>query len=326
MMKQRVHENLGFNQTKDHDLLYDYIENTLNITHKRCCMGCRGNKYNVMHTGDRILPIRQFRLFKIHVDKDGNIDCKNKCPLQGNCIDCDNKWRQCRLNDSRDKRAGLSKADIYQMYVKDYGNVKTCSMCKEQLSPYNFSLSIGMECGLHNTCKECVKLYSSAVSDRNIIYLTDGSYKLFKGTDPNASDDHIFPVSLGGSNYQQNHRVLDRTENIKKSNKLMFSNLEEITDAMLNDRFVHLLHDAKEKKLSLDEFKIIMAKAVHDDIVQRYSMEESDIRSMYQQWNKKNNTRQNVDRCIKKLNQYAALKNLSKSSKHNICSVLVSVN
>jgi hypothetical protein len=69
-----------------------------------------------------------------------------------------------------------------------------------------------------------------------------------------------------------------------------------------------------------------MAKAVHDDIVQRYSMEESDIRSLYLQWNKKNNTRQNVDRCIKKLKKYAALKNLSKSSKHNICSILVSVN
>ena len=63
---QRKHKRLGYNQTKDHDDLYNHIEFKLNITEKRCSMGSKGNKFNICHTGNRNCPIRSFRLYKIY--------------------------------------------------------------------------------------------------------------------------------------------------------------------------------------------------------------------------------------------------------------------
>ena len=273
--KQRVTKNLGKNQTKDHDILYTYIENTLCISHKPCSMGNKGNKYNIVHQGDRNLPIREFRLHKIRTE-DGKIVCEKNIPLQGNCITCDDQWRKARLEDCENKFKNMTYDDIREHYKKKYEtDTKMCSCCKKEKSVNDYNISKRMECGLHNMCLDCTKLYTSSCADRNIIYMTDGNSTKIKKT-KNMSDDHIFPIALGG--------------------------------CMLSDRFQYLLEESINNQLSIDGFKISMSKAICKDIEDRKLMTDEELRELYTAWNKKNNTRFNIKRCITKFREYCSFR------------------
>ncbi len=307
-MKQRVHQNLGYNQTKDHDELYLYIETNLGVSTKKCSMGCKGNKYNIVHDGCRECPIRQFRLYKIRKNDDGTIQCGVTIPLQGNCKTCDDRWRQARLQTMRDNRKGKSNEEIYNEYVKMYHtDQKVCSMCNRTLNHLQFGISRGMECGLHNTCKICQKNYGGSIQDREIIYATDGCHKVGKN---GLSDDHIFPLSLGGSNYKENRQLIPLNNNLSKGNKLVFNNINEISERMLNDRYQQVLLEAKENGESIETFKIKMSKVVHQDILNRLRMNDEGLKAFYRMWNKNNNTRKNIERCVAKLKEYGKSRNI----------------
>ena len=179
--KQRKHnKNLGKNLTKDHEDLYNYIENELGITHKKCSMGAskKGNKFKIVHDGDRKCSIREFRLNEISKNENNKIICKKKIPLQGNCIKCDDLWRRARLDACGAKNNGKTPKEMYEKYETDYGKTtKECSSCKKEIKCTNFSLSRNMECGLHNMCKVCSLIYGNAMGNRWIIYMPDGNFK-----------------------------------------------------------------------------------------------------------------------------------------------------
>lgn len=56
-------------------------------------------------------------------------------------------------------------------------------------------------------------------------------------------DDHIFPLSLGGSNEEINHQLLDSKTNIQKSNELQFESVRAIDPKHLSARFRHVLQE-----------------------------------------------------------------------------------
>lgn len=307
---QRKTKNLGSNQTKDHDILYAYIEEKLGITHRMCCMGRKGNKYNICHEGERLLPIRSFRLYNIRIENDVVVS-KVKLPLQGNCINCDNMWRKARLEDCESKFKDMNPQEIRKMYELNYGSTKKlCSQCKVEKDVDQFMISKRMECGLHNMCCLCSKLYSSSVGDRAIVYMTDGLATKTKKID-GMSDDHIYPIALGGSNYNVNHQPMELSNNISKGKKLHFTDITELNKMMVSDRFQHLVDKAKNDKLTIQQFEILMSKAMFEDIEKRRLMTDDELQELYTSWNKKNNTKLNVNRCVRKFRQFCSFRHQS---------------
>ena len=305
--KQRKHnKNLGKNQTKDHEDLYNYIENELGITHKKCSMGAskKGNKFKIVHEGDRKCPIREFRLNEISKNKNNFIICTKKTPLQGNCIKCDDLWRRARLDACGAENKGKTLKEMYEKYEKEYGKTtKECSSCKEEMECTNFSLSRNMECGLHNTCKDCSKKYTIAVGDRCAIYMPDGRYVMIKEKNE-THDDHIFPLAYGGSDKKINHQEMNSKANLSKSSTILFESLDEINPKMISGRFRYILDDAIDDDLTILEFKSRMATAIRADIEERFYMTDDELLKKYKKYIKKINCRKNASRLVKKFKEY----------------------
>jgi len=305
--KQRKHnKNLGKNQTKDHEDLYNYIENELGITHKNCSMGAskKGNKFKIVHEGYRKCPIREFRLNEISKNENNKIICKKKTPLQGNCIQCDDLWRRARLDACGAKNKGKTPKEMYEKYEKEYGKTtKECSSCKKEIKCTNFSLSRNMECGLHNTCKDCSKKYTIAVGDRCAIYMPDGRYVMIK-EQTETHDDHIFPLAYGGSDEKINHQEINSKANLSKSSTILFESLDEINPKMISKRFRYILDDAIDDDLTILEFKSRMATAIRADIEERFYMTDDELLKKYKKYIKKINCRKKASRLVKKFKEY----------------------
>ena len=157
-----------------------------------------------------------------------------------------------------------------------------------------------MECGLHNTCKVCTYEYGSSVGDRWIIYMPDGNYKYDK-KDKEQHDDHIFPLSLGGSNEQINHQLLSSTENLEKSNEIMhFGSIQNINPEMLCLRYRSSLAEATD----LNNLKIILSNRIHKDILERSKLSDSELLDLYKKYCEKYNLRRGAERAVKKFREY----------------------
>ena len=292
---REVNELLGKNQTKDHEDIYKYIAEELKITEKKCSMGCskKGNKFNISHKGDRMCPITDFRLNGIR-KVNGEIVCEKNVPLQGQCIRCDTLWRKARLVHSTKENTGG-----HQQYINKYGDTKKCSMCKNELNCMNFNLSPSMECGLHNVCKECSKIYGESLGDRWIRYLPDGNFK-YKKTGKDQHDDHIFPLALGGSNEEINHQLLQSKENLEKSCSLLFKNVHEIDEKLLSERWRHILIKCKEEGQSLLILESRLKGAIYTEIKQREKLSDIELKKQFEDYNKKWNCRKDVNRAVNK--------------------------
>jgi hypothetical protein len=219
--KQRtVNKNLGKNLTKDHSQIYDEIEKRFGET-KQCTFGHkRGSKTGVKHEGCVLVPVRNFELKGVSIIGD-KVFIEKGDGLQGFCRKCSQRRRKARIDKEKTEKKDKSPEEIYELYKEKYNtNTKKCSRCNNFKNLFDFNLSIGMECGLHNMCKLCSYEYGCSVGDRWIIYMPDGNYKYNK-QNKNQHDDHIFPLSLGGSNQKINHQILLSTENLKKSNDIM---------------------------------------------------------------------------------------------------------
>jgi len=304
--KQRKHnKNLGKVQTKDHEDLYNYIEHELGITHKKCSMGAskKGNKFKIVHEGDRKCPIREFRLNEIFKNENNEIICKKNIPLQGACRKCDDLWRQARIDACAAKNNGTRK-EIYENYKRDYGKItKECSSCKEEIECTNFSISRNMECGLHNTCRDCSKKYTISVGNRCAIYMPDGHYVMIKEKN-GTHDDHIFPLAYGGSDEKINHQEINSKANLSKSSTIPFESLDEINPKMISKRFRYILYDAIDQNLTILEFKSRMATAIRADIEERFNMMDDELLKLYKKYIKKINRKKKVPRLVKKFREY----------------------
>lgn len=303
--KQReVSHTLGKNIINNHQKIYDAIEKQLGPM-KRCTFGhTRGSKTGVKHEGVLEIPIRDFELRGCCIDDNGEVVISKGDGLQGFCRNCSKLRRQARITQEKNEKKDKSYEEVRDMYIHKYGtNQKKCSRCKENKMLEHFNLSIGMECGFHNMCKICSYEYGSSVGERWIIYLPDGNFKYNKqGKD--IHDDHIFPLSLGGSNEKSNHQLLDSKTNILKSNELQFSSVDTIDPNLLSIRFRYVLQETND----IIELKRILNEKIHEDILKRSKLSDEELKEMYLSYCKEHNMRRNIDRAIRKFRQYCKLR------------------
>jgi hypothetical protein len=278
LTKQRaVSTALGKNVIKDHTAIYNEIEKKIGAT-KKCTFGhTRGSKTGVKHEGSIDVPIREFELRGATINEDNTVTITGGDGLQGFCKVCSTRRRGARINAEKESKQG-----------------KTTETLAE------FNLSISMECGLHNTCKVCMYEYGSSVGDRWIIYMPDGNYKYDK-KDKDQHDDHIFPLSLGGSNEQINHQLLSSTENLEKSNDIKhFVSIESINPEMLSSRYRASLSEATD----INSLKIILSQYVYKDILERSKLSDSELLDVYKKYCEKYNLRRDAERAVKKFREY----------------------
>lgn len=306
-VKQRsVNEKLGRNITKDHTEIYNEIEKKIGKT-KRCNFGhIKGSKTNIKHEGCFDVPIRDFELCGAYIEN-GKVVLKNKDGLQNFCRNCSKHRRQARINNEINNKNNKSPNEIYEMYKIKYGtSLKKCSECNIQKQLNEFYISITMECGIHNKCRECSYNYKLSGGERWIVYLYDGVYKYSKNM-KNQSDDHIFPLSLGGTNEKINHQLLDFTENIKKSNDIShFKHIKDIKPELLCERYRNTLKLATD----INDLKIKLSKCVYNDILERSKMNDEELTKVYENYCKKYNMRKSIKRAVKKFREYCLIRDI----------------
>jgi len=299
--KQRhVNKNLGKNITKDHNKIYDEIEKRSGKT-KKCTFGHkRGSKTGVKHEGCPDVPIRNFELKGASLSED-KVIIKTGDGLQGFCKKCSQQRRKARIDKEKSEKKDKTPEEIYELYIEKYDtNLKNCSRCLNLKNLHEFNLSIGMECGLHNMCKLCSYEYGSSVGDRWIIYMPDGNYKYNKHAE-NEHDDHIFPLSLGGSNEEINHQLISSTENLKKSNDITYFNgVDKINPELLSFRYRNSLTETND----LDDLKIRLNQYVYDYLVFRSNLDDTELYNLYKTYCEKNNLRRDINRAVKKFREY----------------------
>jgi hypothetical protein len=303
--KQRVvNKNLGKNNSKDHIQIYDEIEKIIGKT-KKCNFGhIRGSKTGVKHEGSFEVNIRDFELQGVSVFNN-EVIIKKGDGLQSFCRNCSKLRRRVRIDTSRKEKANKTPEEIYESYKLKYGiNLKKCSRCETDKELNNFTISVSMECGIHNICKICSCEYGESVGDRWIIFMPDGYYK-YKKVNANEHDDHIFPLSLGGSNEKINHQLLSSADNLKKSNSIShFTNVENIDINMLSERYRKYLKDVND----LTQLKIVLSKSIYDDIMERSKLTDAELYTVYDLYCKKYNLRKDVNRAVKKFREYCKLR------------------
>lgn len=306
--KQRVvSKKLGKNITKDHTRIYDEIEKNIGKT-KICTFGhSRGSKTGVKHEGCNVVPIRDFELKGATINDQDTIDIKNGDGLQGFCKVCSKRRRRARLDKEKEEKQDKTEAEINALYIKKYNiDTKKCSRCEINKMLCEFNLSIGMECGLHNMCKLCSYEYGSSAGERWLIYMPDGDYKYNK-QEKDEHDDHIFPLSLGGSNEEINHQLLSSIENLQKSNDItQFGSIQSINPELLSERYRVSLTEAK----NLNDLKIILNQHIYKDLVERSRLSDEVLLEIYKNYCKKYNLRRNVTRAVKKFRAYCKLRNI----------------
>lgn len=303
--KQRVvNKKLGKNITKDHNKIYDEIEKKFGET-KKCTFGhVRGSKTGVKHEDCFEVPIRNFELRGAYIIEN-EVIIKTGDGLQGFCRKCSQQRRKARIDKEKSEKKNKTPEEIYELYTEKYNtDLKKCSRCENLKNLFEFNLSIGMECGLHNMCKLCSYEYGSSVGDRWINYMPDGNYKYNKHSE-NEHDDHIFPLSLGGSNEEINHQLIGSIENLKKSNDIThFISVDKINPELLSVRYRNSLTETND----LNDLKIRLNKYIYDDIVFRSNLDDMELYNLYHTYCKKYNLRRDIVRAVRKFREYCKLK------------------
>ena len=304
--QRNVRDTLGRNAIRYHNRIYDLLGQKRGSHTKICAYGTKkGDKYGIKHDGDSELSIRNFSLRGTSLGENGELHIQGSGDgLQGFCKDCETKRRHARMQYHRQMFRTMTDDAIRNWYRERYRcTTKCCSRCKTDLEVGQFSISRGMETGLHNQCQRCVRLISSSVGDRDIIYMPDAPHvrvaKHHHSTD--LHDDHIMPLSLGGSNDLINHQLLHSAENIHKSNKLdHFSCVRDIDPMLLSERYRRVLEDASDLK----DLESRLTYTVHQDIMTRYQMNDRDLATLYREYFHTYNLRRCPERAVKKLREF----------------------
>jgi len=299
--QRTVSENLGRNRTRNHAELYAAVKERYGAI-KICKFGLtRGSITGVKHIntitgeeGPEELPIRDFELH-------------TGTGVQGFCRTCSKRRRRARIEQSRE----ANLAGGYPLYIEKYGNTKICSRCKEAKDAHSFILSPSMECGLHNMCKSCCKIYGESVGDRWIRYLPDGNFK-YKKTGENQHDDHIMPLAVGGCDKKTNHQLLPGPENLAKSDSIPYDAVYRIPENQICERWWPILRECKDDDSTVKELECKLRKAIYDEQTKRYNMSDEEHIELLKVYNEKNNTRKSEERAHEKFKKYYETRYLNK--------------
>lgn len=310
MKKQRETNNLGINRSRQKEEIYKFIENKFG-PQKRCSRTLLKNKFALMHEGKNPLPIRNFALLInkcVFSDKGKIISC-TKIPLQSACIECDKKYRRARIEASRNVFKDFSNEDIYLHYIKTYGSFKKCSVCKKNLKPKEFGISKSMETGLHNQCLKCSKEYSEAVGNRWIIYSPQGRNQVRLNEDnliKDPSKDHIWSLSKGGSDNNENIVFMGRGPNSSKSNSIPIEikKPNDLKKTMISKRYWSILNEAIKDSWDIEKLDRALSKAVNDLIKRKSKMTDIELTKFFENEKRENNTKHNIQRAVKKFREY----------------------
>jgi hypothetical protein len=342
--KQQQGKRVGHNISADHKKIYGEIETTIfnavpkyrdrtpklrrknGVVLARCGRGLKKNKYGHTHEGDRWIPIRDFA-----------IEFSAETKLQNACRVCDHNYRVLgRSATNREKFKNMTEYQIHATYRKEYPGMngkKVCSLyystgCihpnRPELDSKEFGISRGMESGLHNHCKICVKGNSSgSMGDRFIEFMPDGKvinrkrpkglkycvyYPGKDGVKCNGDfhDDHIWPLAVGGSDHLVNHQWLCAAHNQAKSSSadLNLDTIDVIEYQMLSDRFRTELESAKKQGMSVGVFHQKMRAVMTEERLKRSKLSHQELVSLYTAWKRKNNRKHDVERAARKMKKF----------------------
>ena len=311
MKKQRQTTNLGNNQANKHEVVYTELEKK-GIYKKRCSRSKVDPhpKYNFTHEGENPLSIREF-----------NLQSSSKDGLQPNCRSCEKKFRRGRINYSKAIYEKMTVQEIYGNYAVKYGEeLKLCGTCHKSKKPSEFPISITMESGLHNKCYSCQQSYTESVGERWIKFLPDGHTR----NQPSKSDvcvkcstnkklqfDHKWPLSKGGTDHEENIKILCQKCNLaKKTDVSEFQNINEITKRHICKRYHEILKDATQKKESIRQFEITITAAVQNYLEWKCSLNETELSEHLKVHKEENNRKHNLQRAVKKYRKYCSNKSI----------------
>ena len=250
--KRKVSANLGRTQHRDAEKYYAQIKKRIGPV--RCCPFYNGKKYPQFSKNEHDKLNPKFPNPEVPIEQfDFQYDKNRKFwKLQAYCKVCYKAYRDARIGKARStwiRKDGkpMNDKEICSWYKKNVGKTMQCSMCKSELDPSKFSISLSMEKGLHNVCMDCAAGAGTSVREQE--WLSGGDWDSWKKEVarmrtkkrvscagwPRSQEmdsclklddckhihaDHWVPLRAGGINDVSNFQPLCNACNIRKNDQI----------------------------------------------------------------------------------------------------------
>lgn len=311
--KRKVSANLGRTQHRDAGKYYAQIKKRIGPF--RSCPFYNGKKYPQFAVNEHDKLNQKFPNPNVPIEQfDFQYDKKKKhWTLQAYCKVCYKAYRDARIGKARStwvRKDGkpMNDKEIRSWYKKNVGPTMCCSMCKRDLNPNQFSISLSMEKGLHNVCVDCTAGAGTSVREQE--WLSDGNWDSWKkevarmrtkkrvrcagwprsqemsaclkfDNGKSMHADHWVPLRAGGINDISNFQPLCNACNIRKNDQIdPRLNPEEIR-ALVGSRYQKIVRsedstETIERKLKaalVRHLKSLLSRGKYLDAIRRKKKE-----------------------------------------------------